>query len=261
MDACTKKLDTLFDLSGKVALVTGAAKGNGKGIAEALAQAGAYVYATDIEFTNTAQISEHMTTMCLDVTDEQAVADTMATIFEQKNRFDILINNAGIILKDTIEDLQLNDFNKVLNINLNGTVICTKYCIPYMKKTGGHIINISSSQAFLTSEGYSAYAASKAAVSHLTRIWGNELAPYNIIVNALCPSYVMTPMMENSIQKTMKLHNLTEEACIERYTKNVPLKRILEVEEIANWVLVLVGKLGQCTTGNNFSITGGQVQL
>ena len=96
----------------------------------------------------------------------------------------------------------MDRFKKVIDINLNGVTICTKHAVPYMKKAGwGRIVNVSSSQAFLTSETYSAYSASKAAVSHLTRIWGNELADYNILVNAICPCYVMTPMMVGSIAR------------------------------------------------------------
>jgi NAD(P)-dependent dehydrogenase (short-subunit alcohol dehydrogenase family) len=262
------RFGNLFDLSGRVAVVTGAAQGNGMGIANALCDAGAAVIATDILFSkeinadSKRNLYERIEKMILDVTEEENAKDVFAKIFEKYRRLDILVNNAGIIYKDRVEALELDKFKKVIDVNLNGTVICTKTAVHYMKINGwGRIVNISSSQAFLRSETYSAYSASKAAVSHLTRIWGNELARYGILVNALCPSYVMTPMMENSIERRAKELGTDKKGAIDAYVSDIPIKRILEIEEVANWVAVLCSELAISTTGNNYSITGGQVQL
>lgn len=258
----------LFDLDGKVAVVTGAAQGNGLAIANALDYAGATVVATDVFFAAQDpedprnRLHEGIFREIMDVTDEATVAEVFAGIVERFGGIDILVNNAGIIYKDPVDKLELDRFNKVMDINVNGTVICTKHAVPYMKKKSwGRVVNVSSSQAFLRSETYSAYSASKAAISHLTRIWGNELAPFNILVNAVCPSYVMTPMMVGSIARKAAELGGDEKAGYDWFASSVPVKRILEMEEVGNWVAVLCSDMARATTGSNFSITGGQVQL
>lgn len=257
----------LFDLSGHVAVVTGAAQGNGLGIANALYDAGATVVATDIRFNEKSDdprqnLRDGVDTMIMDVTNEENVSDVFAKIYEKYGKLDILANNAGIIYKNPVDALELDRFKKVIDINLSGVVICTKHAVPYMKEAGwGRIVNISSSQAFLTSETYSAYSASKAAVSHLTRIWGNELADFNILVNALCPCYVMTPMMVGSIERKAAELGTDAEGGYNYFAEMVPTHRLLEIEEVGNWAAVLCSELGAATTGSNISITNGQVQL
>lgn len=262
-----ERFGNLFDLSGHVALVTGAAQGNGLGIANALFDAGATVVATDIKFGEKSEdpmqnLRDGIDKMIMDVTGEENVAAVFAAVAEKYGKLDILVNNAGIIYKNPVDQLELDRFKNVIDINLNGIVICTKHAVPYMKEAGwGRIVNISSSQAFLTSETYSAYSASKAAVSHLTRIWGNELAPYNILVNALCPCYVMTPMMVGSINRMAQQLNTDFQGGYDYFADMVPTHRLLEIEEVGNWTAVLCGELGLATTGSNISITNGQVQL
>jgi len=254
------KFGALFDLSGRVAVVTGAAVGNGGGIAAALAEAGAVVIQADIKFDeNSVQAGKQLV---MDVTNEEQVQETFKKIADEFGSIDILVNNAGIIYKALIDDIDLAQFRKVMDINLNGTVICTKYVVPYMKKRSwGRIVNIASSQSYLSLPTYSAYAASKTAVSHLTRIWGMELAPFGILVNSLCPSYVRTPMVENGIAKRIAEEGITYEQGIKSFSDLVPLNRILEISEVANWTLVLCSELANASTGNNFAITCGQVRL
>ena len=259
----TKNLDrfgSLFDLSGRVAIVTGAAVGNGGGIAFALAEAGATVIQTDIKFDENCVKAGKQVLM--DVCDEGQVQQTFQKIFEEFGSIDILVNNAGIIYKASIEDIDLAQFQKVMDINLNGTVICTKHAVPYMKKRNwGRIVNIASSQSYLSIPTYTAYAASKTAVSHLTRIWGLELAPFGILVNALCPSYVLTPMVEGGIAKRIVNEGISQEQAMKGFTDLVPLNRFLEIPEVANWTLVLCSELAAASTGNNFAVTCGQVRL
>ena len=110
-------------------------------------------------------------------------------------------------------------------------------------------------------ETYSAYAASKAAVSHLTRIWGNELAGDNILVHAICPCFVRTPMMENSIARMAEQLHTDAQGGYDYFADLIPTHRLLEIEEIGNWAAMLCGELGRATTGSNFSLTCGQVRL
>ncbi len=262
-----ERFGKLFDLTGHVAVVTGAAQGNGLGIANALSDAGAQVVATDIRFNEKsddprANLRDDIDKMIMDVTDESCVEKVFAEVAEKYGKLDILINNAGIIYKNPVDKLEIDRFKAVLDINLNGVVICTKHAVPYMRKAGwGRVVNISSSQAFLTSETYSAYSASKSAVSHLTRIWGNELAAENILVNALCPCYVMTPMMVGSINRKAAELNTDAQGGYDYFADMVPTHRLLEIEEVGNWAAVLCSDLGLATTGSNISITNGQVQL
>lgn len=252
----------LFDLSGRVAVVTGAAQGNGQAIANALACAGATVVATDLRFPKPEELAPEILQVTMNVTDEACVKRVFAEIVQEKGSLDILVNNAGIIYKDYVDELDMTRFNKTMDVNLNGVVICTKCAVPYMKENRwGRIVNISSSQAFLASETYSAYSASKAAVSHLTRVWGEELAKDNIYVNALCPSYVMTPMAEAGIPALAEREGISWQEAHDWFVEKVPLKRFLSMEEVGNWAVVLCSELICATTGCNFSITGGQVHL
>lgn len=260
-----ERFGKLFDLSGRVAVVTGGARGNGLGIANALAEAGAEVVAADLKFPEESpeKLLPGIHQRTINVTDEAGTQTVFAGLAEEFGHIDILVNNAGICFaRHEIDQLDLDEFRAVLDVNLTGTVICTKSVVPFMKAKGwGRIVNISSSQAFLRTNGASAYAASKTAISHLTRIWGQELAPYGIIVNALCPSYVLTPMMENSITTRAQTMGLDREEMRRVYTEEIPLKRFIEVEEVANWVVLLCGALSLSITANNIAITGGQVQL
>jgi NAD(P)-dependent dehydrogenase (short-subunit alcohol dehydrogenase family) len=254
------RFSSLFDLSGRVAIVTGAATGNGGGIAIALAEAGATVIQTDIKFDENCVKAGKQVLM--DVTDEEQVRETFKKISGEFGSIDILVNNAGIIYKALIDDIDLAQFQKVMDINLNGTVICTKHAVPYMKeRKWGRIVNIASSQSYLSNPTYSAYSASKTAVSHLTRIWGLELAPFGILINSLCPSYVRTQMLEAGIAKRIATEGITHEQGIKDWADLVPLNRVLEIQEIGNWTLVLCSELAMASTGSNFAITCGQVRL
>lgn len=266
MERNLERFGKLFDLTGRIAVVTGAAQGNGAAIANALSDAGAVVVAADLAFRNPAAATELTDAVsdrvAMDVTEEENVSTVFADVVKRYGHLDILVNNAGTMYKSPIDALDMDRFRSVLDVNLNGVVICTKHAAPYMKaQKWGRIVNISSSQAFLCTETYSAYSASKSAVSHLTRIWGNELAPYNVLVNALCPSFIMTPMMKASIERVMAEQNCSYEEAYDYFARIIPLKRIMDTSEIGNWAAVLCSDLAKATTGNNFAITCGQVQL
>ena len=257
-----ERFSKLFDLSGRVAVVTGAAQGNGQAIANALSCAGATVYAADLRFPEPEGLAADMRPIIMDVTDEGEVEKAFSTVFKECGSLDILINNAGIIYKEIIDDMDMTRFEKVMQVNLNGTVICTKHAVPYMRKNRwGRIVNISSSQAFLVSETYTAYSASKAAVSHLTRIWGEELIRDNIFVNSLCPSYVMTPMSVVGIPAFAEKNGISWQEAHDWFAGKVPIRRFLAMDEVANWAVALCSELVTCTTGCNFAIAGGQVHL
>lgn len=191
----------MFSLEGKTALVTGAAYGIGFAIAEALAGAGA-----KIAFNCRDQ--EHMEKALkdyqdkgieakgyyCDVTDEQQVADMVAQIGKDLGSVDILVNNAGIIKRIPMVEMDLKDWNAVINIDLTGPFICSKAVLPgMMKKGSGKIINICSMMSEFGRETVSAYAAAKGGLKMLTRNICSEYGQYNIQCNGIGPGYIATP--------------------------------------------------------------------
>lgn len=237
-------------LNGKVALVTGARQGNGKAVADYLENLGAIVVRSDIQAGDAL--------LPMDVTDEESVAAAMRSIREKHGRLDILVNNAGIINKAAIPDIDIAAWRSLIDVNLTGPTICSKHASHLMKANNwGRIINISSVQAYLANETYSAYAASKAALSHLTHIWAKELAPWNITVNALCPSYVDTPMMANTINTWAAKLNSSREAALDHLLTPIPGKRLLKPEELGYWTAVLATDMGSGVTGANISLSCG----
>lgn len=254
---------SLFDLSNRIAVVTGASRGIGMAISNALYDAGATVVATDLDFPQNGSLCDEIVDRrILNVTDESAVETTMSEANQKYGHLDILVNNAGIMYKDRIDALNIDRYKQVIETNLHGTVICTRYAVPYMQKQHwGRVLNIASSQAFLATETYTAYAASKTAVAHLSRLWGNELAKDNILVNGLCPCFANTTMMEGSIRRMAEQLGTDEKGGLRYFEEMIPLKRILDIREIGNWAVALCSSLGDASTGNNFAITCGQVQL
>lgn len=258
-------LGNLLDLSDRVALITGGAQGNGLAIAKCLSEAGAISIAADIQFENLKGISDEeiksdVIKTYIDVSDEDSIQYCVQEIERNFGRLDILVNNAGIMYKSLIDEIDIYQWKKVLDINLTGATTCTKAVTPIMKKNHwGRIVNISSTQSFLHTPTYSAYAASKAALSHLTKIWATELAPFGINVNALCPGYVLTPMMERSIVKRQKEEQISRKEAIRSFVEHIPQKRILDPEEVGKWTLVLCSELSNSITGANISLSGGWV--
>lgn len=175
-------------------------------------------------------------------------------------KIDILVNNAGIMYKSLIEGLDIESWKRVLEVNVTGAVICTREVVPEMKKRNwGRIINISSMQAMLGSPTYSAYTASKAALSGLTRVWAAELAPYQITVNAICPSYVETPMLEKALAKFAEDKGITQQEAAAQFLNPIPQKRFLKPEEIAFSIFFLSSTLAQGITGHDLLVAAGYV--
>jgi NAD(P)-dependent dehydrogenase (short-subunit alcohol dehydrogenase family) len=184
-----------------VAIVTGAGKGLGQGIAEEFFKEGALLALFDIQYgliddlAKTLDSSgERVLAIKADVTDEIMIKNAMEQVFDKFGKIDILVNNAGISLHKPIKEMSLEDFNKVININLNGTFICSKSVISYMEKQKrGKIVNIASLAGRTGRPGVGVnYAASKAGVIGLTQTLARELGPSGIYVNSICPGPILT---------------------------------------------------------------------
>ena len=184
-----------------VAIVTGAGKGLGKSIAEEFYKEGALLTLFDIQYDLVENLAkkldssgERIMAIKVDVTDEMMIKDSMSKVFNKFGKIDILVNNAGISLHKPTKEMSVEDFNKVININLNGPFICSKSVISYMEKQKrGKIVNIASIGGRTGRPGVGVnYAASKAGVIGLTQTLARELGPSGIYVNSICPGPILT---------------------------------------------------------------------
>ncbi len=192
-----------FDLSGKVALVTGGSKGLGLAMAAGLASAGAKIMLVNRNAEEGIQAAKDLTTdygikaisFSADISDLQQTEAMVKAAIETFGQIDILINSAGINIRGPIDEITPEDFAKVMHVNVTGTWLCSRAVIPFMKKNGsGKIINLASTLGLVGLANRTPYASSKGAVVQMTRALGLELAPFNINVNALCPGPFLTEM-------------------------------------------------------------------
>lgn len=192
-----------FDLSGKTAVVTGGSKGLGLAMAAGLASAGASIMLVNRNTEEGIKAAQELSidygvkaiSYGADITD-RAQAEAIATVaVEAFGHIDILINSAGINIRGPIDEVTPEDFNKVMDVNVNGTWLCSRAVVPHMKKRGsGKIINLASTLGLVGVPNRTPYASSKGAVVQMTRALALELAPFNIRVNAICPGPFLTEM-------------------------------------------------------------------
>jgi len=246
----------LFDLSGKVAIVTGASRGLGKAMAIGLASAGADVVVTDVlDVRDTVQHIVHKGRKSLglkiDVTKERHVRGMVKDVLKKFGRIDILINNAGIYRPGLVESLEESDWDKILSINLKGQFLCAKAVGKQMiAQKSGKIINVASVAGIMAFGQSAAYNASKGGVIMLTKTLAVDWAKHNINVNAICPGAFETPMTapmmgSESFQQMIK--------------NRVPLQRMGKPEDIVGTAIYLASHASDYMTGNLMVVDGGWV--
>ena len=191
-------------LSGKIALVTGGRGGIGSAIVNRFLKEGATVYAADLsqEGSLDAHKEDKSTFIKLDVTSEKDVSTALSKIEKEEGKLDILVNAAGIEIEKTIEQTSLEEWNHSFAVNVTGTFLTSKYSLPLMRKAAKNkvstsIINFGSYDGFIADPGLAAYCATKGAVHALTRAMACDHGPEGIRVNAVCPGYVDTPMLQS----------------------------------------------------------------
>ena len=245
----------LLKLTGKVALVTGGSRGIGFAIAKTLSENGALVVITskDLEKIRKAEskIPNSLGISC-DIKKKNEVIDVVNQTIEKFGKLDILVNNAGIFPKiKQLHEINEEEWNEVIDVNLTGQFRFTKEAIPYLKKTSGCIVNISSDAGLKAYQGFNAdaYSASKAAMIVLTKCWALEYAKDKIRVNCICPGVVDTDMTKPFLKNQKDIEFMNNEH---------PLGRIGQPEEIGKSVLYFVSDDASWITGAILTVDGGE---
>jgi 3-oxoacyl-[acyl-carrier protein] reductase len=243
-------------LENKVVLVTGAARGIGRAIAETLAGAGADIALCDLQEDWLAETAEAVRAMdrtvrcyAVDVSDAEAVTATVEAVVADFDRVDVLVNNAGITRDTLLLRMTAEDWDAVINVNLRGTFLFTKAVArPMVKQRAGAIVNIASIIGLIGNAGQCNYAASKAGVIALTKSSAKELAARNIRVNAVAPGFIESKMTDG----------LSEDVR-ERMLSSIPMKRFGVPVDVARVVLFLASDAAGYMTGQTLTVSGGMV--
>ena len=242
-------------LDGKVAIITGGSRGIGFEMAKTFSENGAIVVITSKnsqQLKDTANQLSNTTPISADIRKEEDVKNVVEKTIEKFGKLDILVNNAGVFPKiKQLHEISELEWNDVLDVNLNGQFRFTKFAIPYLQKTSGTIINVSSDAGLKAYEGFNAdaYSASKAALIVLTKCWALEYAKDKIRVNCVCPGVVDTDMTKPFL-KTEKDREFMD--------NDHPIGRIGQPEEVAKSVLFLASEDSSWTTGAILAVDGGQ---
>jgi NAD(P)-dependent dehydrogenase (short-subunit alcohol dehydrogenase family) len=250
-------LDHLFSIQGKVAVVTGGAMGLGFEYAKALLTSGAKVVICDIDTENLeAAVTDlrnygEVKGYVVNVTSEQEVSQFASQVFENQGSIDILINNAGVVQRKTVEDMDGTEWDRVMDVNVKGTFLCSKYLGQYMKqKQKGKIVNISSIAGRKGMELRLAYCTSKASIEHFTRTLAREWAPYQIQVNAIGPGYIATRMNEDMRNDPVVYKKLVD---------SIPAGRFGEASDLIGTLLYLVSPASDYVSGQTIFVDGGVI--
>ncbi|PKO62291.1 MAG: 3-hydroxybutyrate dehydrogenase [Betaproteobacteria bacterium HGW-Betaproteobacteria-18] len=254
--------------TGKTALITGSTSGIGLGIAEQFAQSGANIVlngmgdATEIEATRARLEATYPVKVRFhgaDMSRPEAIEAMFASVNAEFGGVDILVNNAGIQFVAPVDEFPTAKWDAILAINLTSAFHTTRLALPHMKKKQwGRIIQVASAHALVASPFKSAYVAAKHGIAGLTKTVALEVAEQGITVNAVCPGYVWTPLVEKQIPETAKARGITEAEVIQNVLLTAqPTKKFVTVEQVAALAGFLASEAAASITGAVIPIDGG----
>lgn len=245
-----------FDLSGKVALVTGAAQGIGEGIAARLSRAGAEVVVADIATDKAAEVAKDLSNrgsksyhVSLDVANRESVEAAIAFVKDRSGQIDVLVNNAGIAGRAApVWEQSDEDWATVIRVNLTGVFLCCRAVMPHMtERNYGRVVNIASIAGKEGNPNMTAYSASKAGVIAMSKSMAKEVAAFNICVNAVTPAVIQTGILDQLSQEQ-----------VDYMISRIPRGRTGSVEEVSAVVHFLASSDCSFVTGQVYDISGGR---
>jgi len=255
-------------LKDQVALVTGSTSGIGWAMAEALSAYGVKVVlnglgdATEIE-RNRAELESRTGAAVryhgADMTKPAEIADMVAFAITEFGRLDILVNNAGVQHVEAVENFPVEQWDRIIAINLSSAFHAIRAAVPQMKQQGrGRIVNLASAHGLVASPFKSAYVAAKHGVIGLTKTVALEVATFGVTCNAICPGYVMTPIVKNQIADQARTRGISEEEVVKTVMLAAqPTKQFVTFEQLNGLLLYLVSDAGASANGASFPIEGG----
>ena len=256
----------IFDLTGKIALVTGASRGIGEAIAKLLAEQGAHAIVSSRKLDGCQAVADQITAdggsaeaLACHVGSMEQIEEAFATIKGTFGKLDILVNNAGVQFVAPVEAFPTEKWDQILAINLSSAFHTTAAALPGMRLRGwGRVVNIASAHGLTASPFKSAYVAAKHGVVGLTKTVALETAEEPITANAICPGYVLTPLLEAQLPATMEKYGMDRETVI----KNIildrqPSRSFATVEQLAGTCCFLCSNAADQITGTTISMDGG----
>lgn len=254
-------------LANQVAIITGASRGIGRAIAEAYAAEGATLC---LMATDTARLDEvkdslglphdQIMTVGVNVTDREACFRAVDSVIARFGRVDVLVNNAGVYRSKSFLEYSAQDFQDMLDVNLFGVLHFMQACLPGMQeRKHGRIINMASTAGKWGSRNQSAYNVSKHAMVGITRCVALEASPYAVTVNAICPGFIQTDMVEALKTQVAQTTGVSPEDMVKAALTRVPLGRVLNPSEIAGLAVYLGSAESSGMTGQSIHVDGGMV--
>jgi 2-deoxy-D-gluconate 3-dehydrogenase len=245
-----------FDLTGKIAVVTGASMGIGYGLAKALAHAGAIVIAAARSKAQLEQLCQEIRleggqayAVSLDVTDVPAIQSVMKQIAQEHGRIDILVNNAGLGDNHPATEVTEAEWDKMMDVNLKGLFFCCQAAGKLMLEQGcGRIVNMSSQAGLVGIRDHAVYCATKGAVNQLTRVLALEWSSRGVNVNAVAPTFTYTPGTAERLDDPDYLQEVLD---------RIPAQKIAQIQDVAGAVIYLASPAGNMVTGTVLLVDGG----
>lgn len=251
----------MFDIDGQVTLVTGAASGIGRAIAEGFRDAGAHVVATDLNEAALATLDGMDATIVMDVADEASVQDAFDRALDRHGRLDTVVNCAGVVSKKIpITELDVEEWTRILDVDLFGVFLCSRAAARIMKPQGsGAIINVASITSKIPRINMAPYTTAKAGVVQLTKVLALELAKDGVRANALCPGGTVTPLLEESTSGDGRPdmdYRVRGDTSV--YRMGVPLGRLATPDDHVGATIFLASAAARHVTGQALFVDGGE---